>query len=76
MGWYKGHAWVSLGGVGHVELSEGFFGLTTILVAVDKLTKISHFIPVKDTYDVTNVVRVFINEIVRFHGVMKKVISD
>ena len=28
MGCYKGHAWVSLGGVGHVELSEGFFGLT------------------------------------------------
>ena len=24
----EGHEWVSLGGVGHVELSEGFFGLT------------------------------------------------
>ena len=24
----EGRAWVSLGGVGHVELSEGFFGLT------------------------------------------------
>ena len=28
MGSNEGHAWVSLGGVGHVELSEGFFGLT------------------------------------------------
>ena len=28
MGYNEGHAWVSLGGVGHVELSEGFFGLT------------------------------------------------
>ena len=27
MGLNEGHAWVSLGGVGHVELSEGFFGL-------------------------------------------------
>ena len=27
MGCYKGRAWVSLGGVGHVELSEGFFRL-------------------------------------------------
>ena len=28
MGSNQGHAWVSLGGVDHVELSEGFFGLT------------------------------------------------
>ena len=28
MGCYKGRSWVSLGGVGHVELSEGFFRLT------------------------------------------------
>ena len=76
MGWYKGRAWVSLGGAGHVELSNGFFGLTTILVAVDKLTKISHFIPVRDTYDVKDVARVFINEIVCLHGVPKKIISD
>ena len=27
MEWYKGRAWVSLGGVGYVELSEEFFGL-------------------------------------------------
>ena len=28
MGSNEGHVWVSLGGVGHVEPSEGFFGLT------------------------------------------------
>ena len=27
MGCYEGRSWVSLGGVGHVELSEGFFRL-------------------------------------------------
>ena len=27
MGSNEGRAWVSLGGVGHVELSEGFVGL-------------------------------------------------
>ena len=27
MGSNEGHAWMSLGGVGHVELSEGIFGL-------------------------------------------------
>ena len=30
MGLNEGRAWVSLGGVGHVEMSEGFFGLTGI----------------------------------------------
>ena len=30
MGCYEGHVWVSLGGVGHVELSERFFGLTDL----------------------------------------------
>ena len=46
------------------------------LVVVDKLTKSAHFIPVRDTYDVTDVARVFINEIVHLHGVPKKIISD
>ena len=32
MGSNKGRVWVSLGGVGHVELSEGFFGLTRRMI--------------------------------------------
>ena len=43
---------------------------------VDKLTKSAHFIPVRDTYDVADVARVFISEIIRYHGVPKKIISD
>lgn len=43
---------------------------------VDRLTKSAHFIPVRDTYEVADVARVFINEIIRFHGVPKKIISD
>ena len=30
MGLNEGRAWMSLGGVGHIELSEGFFGLTML----------------------------------------------
>ena len=30
MGSNEGRVWVSLGGVGHVEMSEGFFGLTVM----------------------------------------------
>ena len=47
-----------------------------ILMVVDKLTKSAHCIPVRDTYDVTDVARVFINEIVCLHGVPKKILSD
>ena len=32
MGSNEGRAWMSVGGVGHVELSEGFFGLTKSMV--------------------------------------------
>ena len=32
MGSNEGRPWVSLGGVGHVELSEGFFGLTISMI--------------------------------------------
>ena len=47
-----------------------------ILVIVDKLTKSSHFIPVRDTYDVTDVERVFVSEVICLHGIPKKIISD
>eukprot|EP00253_Pinus_taeda_P034729 PITA_34729 len=46
-----------------------------ILVIVDKLTKSSHFIPVRDTYDVMDVARVFFNEVIRLHGLPTKIIS-
>ena len=47
-----------------------------ILVIVDKLTKSAHFILVRDTYDVTDVVHVFISEVICLHGLPKKIISD
>jgi hypothetical protein len=47
-----------------------------ILVIVDKLTKSSHFISVRDTYDVTDVACVLISEVIHFHGLPKKIISD
>ena len=50
--------------------------LNAILVVVEKLTNSAYFIPVRDTYDVTDVEMVFINDIVCLHGVSKKIISD
>ena len=47
-----------------------------ILVRVDKLTKSAHFIPVRDTYDVTNVAHVFVSEVIRLHQIPKNIILD
>jgi hypothetical protein len=48
----------------------------SIFVVVDTLTKISHFIHVRTTYQAPDIVRVFISEIVRLHGVPKNIICD
>jgi hypothetical protein len=47
-----------------------------ILVIVDKLTKIAHFILVRDTYEVTDVASVFVSEVICLHRIPKKIISD
>jgi hypothetical protein len=47
-----------------------------IFVVVDTLMKSSHFILVCTTYQAPDIVRVFISEIVRLHGMPKKIISD
>ena len=48
----------------------------SIFVLVDTLTKSAHFIPVRATYQTPDIARVFISEIVRLHGVPKKIISN
>jgi hypothetical protein len=48
----------------------------SIFVVVDTLMKSAHFIPVHTKYQALALVRVFISEIVRLHGVPKKIISD
>jgi hypothetical protein len=48
----------------------------SIFVVVDTLMKSAHFIPVRTTYQALDIVRVFTSEIVRLHGMPKKIISD
>jgi hypothetical protein len=45
-------------------------------VVVDTLTKSDHFIPVRMMHQAPDIDRVFISDIVRFHGVPKSIISD
>ncbi|XP_070022248.1 uncharacterized protein [Nicotiana sylvestris] len=42
----------------------------------DRLTKSTHFLPIKTTYEGTRYTYIFMNEIVRLHGVPVSIISD
>ena len=46
------------------------------MVVVDKLSKATHFIPIKTTYKATNIVDIFMKEIFRLHGIPKVIIYD
>jgi hypothetical protein len=43
-----------------------------ISMIVDKLTKSAHFIPIRDTYDVTDVAHVFVSEVIHFTGYLRR----
>jgi len=43
-----------------------------VMVIVDKLSKATHFIPVKSTYKVVNIANIFMKEVFRLHGIPKR----
>lgn len=48
----------------------------SIMVMVNMLSKVPHFVPVNPTYSASEVAQVFIREIVRLDGVPKNIVSD
>ena len=48
----------------------------SIMVIVDLLTKVTHLFPVKTSYTVADVAKLFIKEIFRIHGLPRSIISD
>ena len=48
----------------------------SIIVVVNKLTKVVHFIPVKSTCSTNDVANAFIRDVVRLNGVPKKIVLD
>ena len=48
----------------------------SIWVIVDRMTKSSHFLAVKTTDSVEDYAKLYINEIVSYHGVPLYIISD
>ena len=47
-----------------------------IWVIVDRLTKSAHFLPVGKNYTLERLAKLYVNEIVRLHGVPESIISD
>jgi hypothetical protein len=46
------------------------------MVVVDKLTKVSHLIPLKTTHKARDVVNIFVKEITQLHDIPKTTVSD
>jgi hypothetical protein len=51
-------------------------GRDAIWVVVDRLTKSTHFIPIKTTNSASELVPLYLKEVVRLHGVPKSIVSD
>src|SRR6266498_5333679 len=51
-------------------------GYDSIWVIVDRLTKVAHFIPVKEMYQGPKLAELYMTRTVCLHGVPKKIVSD
>ncbi|KAI3716371.1 hypothetical protein L6452_23661 [Arctium lappa] len=51
-------------------------GHDAIWVIVDRLTKSAYFLPIKETYSLEKLARLYIDEIVTRHGVPSSIVSD
>jgi hypothetical protein len=48
----------------------------SIWVIIDRLTKLAHFLPVHTTYTAKKYAEIYLEQIIRLHGVPKTIISD
>jgi transposase InsO family protein len=46
----------------------------SIMVVVEKLTKVAHFVLVKTTHTMTNIAEIFMKEIARLHGIPRTIV--
>ena len=62
-----------------MDFIEGFLrfnSMDTILVMVDKLSKYDHFTGLKHPFNASNVAALFMNEVIRPHGMPRSIVSD
>ena len=51
-------------------------GYNSIFLVVDKLTKITHLIPIKPFSTASNLAQLFVKEIIILHDILARIISD
>ena len=51
-------------------------GYDSIWVKVDRLTKVTHFLPVRTNYRGEKLAQLYVDNIVKLHGVPSRIISD
>ena len=51
-------------------------GFDAIRVIMDRLTKSAHFLPIQASYPLEKLVQLYIQEIVRLHGILSTIISN
>jgi hypothetical protein len=59
-----------------VSLPRSPQGRDAIWVVVDRLTKSAHFIPMKTTNSASELVPLYMKEVIRLHGVPMSIVSD
>jgi hypothetical protein len=59
-----------------IRLPRTQTGNDSIRVIIDRLTNVAHFIPVKTTFEGATLARIYFKEIVRLHGIPRKIVSN
>jgi hypothetical protein len=69
------HSWsnISMDFIEGLPVSHGY---SVKLVVVDRFSKYSHFFPLKHPYTTHSIAQVFLDNIVKLHGVPRSIVSD
>ena len=59
-----------------VGLPRTLRGYNSVWLIVDRLIKSSHFLPIKDTSSMEKLAQVYIQEIVKLHGIPLSIVYD
>ena len=64
---------ISMDFMTHLPKSKGF---DSIMVVVDRVSKMAHFVPSRDTATAQEVGRLYFDKVVKHHGMQKSIISN